>query len=295
MLKKFYIIFVIIYFIINKNKIQYNIIVMSIITLMNIISLLLPIGNKKNNKDDVCLSQANTPIRPNSKINNKNEELQKHIDKGYSKKLCEDMNKIEDKCKESKSFNKNLNVLKDLINKSIESKKYIEIIFKNILKDTSSSNELINLLTPSGTKGKFSGDILEELILEEINNIVNKLYLNKKIQIHFQENNKQYPTSEKPDIWIQYEDKTIIFMIQKDLWGGGQQSNRCEKYLNNNKYNNNNVKLICVVSEYLNIDSFKNKKNYDLLCKSIENKKLCWINHLEKNIIEFFNIKSKKS
>ena len=262
-----------------------------------------------NTKKNKILTKETTeasvpPIKIVEKVKNQdqhekeiqeNEELQKYINKGHSKNLCEDMNKIQDKCKESKSFKKNLNVLKDIINESFEntlfkeeSKKNIKILSKKIL----SNNKLINLLSPSGTKGKFTGAKLEELSLKEIENIVNKLGLNQKIPIHFQENNEQYPTPEIPDIWIQHEDKTIIFMIQKDLWGGGHQSNRCEKYLNNNKYNNNNVKLICVVSEYLNIDSFKNKKIYDLLCKSIKNKKLCWINHLEEIIIEFFNIKN---
>ena len=46
-------------------------------------------------------------------------------------------------------------------------------------------------------------------------------------------------------------------MNQLDLWGGGQQLNRGSKYIENNKHNNENSKLLCVVCNQI---TFKSKK-----------------------------------
>ena len=67
-------------------------------------------------------------------------------------------------------------------------------------------------------------------------------------------------------------------MNQLDLWGGGQQLNRGSKYIENNKHNNENSKLLCVVCNEI---QFKNKnKAY----------KLCYLNNLEHIIRKYFLI-----
>ena len=78
-------------------------------------------------------------------------------------------------------------------------------------------------------------------------------------------------------------------MNQLDLWGGGQQLNRGSKYIENNKHNNENSKLLCVVCNEIQFTSTKNKA-YKLFETGFTNDTLCYINNLKKIIISFFTI-----
>ena len=67
-------------------------------------------------------------------------------------------------------------------------------------------------------------------------------------------------------------------MNQLDLWDGGQQLNRGSKYIENNKYNNENSKLLCVVCNEIQIKSKKIKHtNYLKLFLKIIHYVICII------------------
>jgi hypothetical protein len=77
-------------------------------------------------------------------------------------------------------------------------------------------------------------------------------------------------------------------MNQLDLWGGGQQLNRGYKYIENNKHNNINSKLLCVVCNEIQFKSKKNK-TYKLFKIGFENNTLCYLNNLQTIISSYFN------
>ena len=76
-------------------------------------------------------------------------------------------------------------------------------------------------------------------------------------------------------------------MNQLDLWGGGQQLNRASKYIENNKHNNENSKLLCVVCNEIQFKSIKNKA-YKLFVNGFENNTLCYLNNLQNIITSYF-------
>lgn len=64
-------------------------------------------------------------------------------------------------------------------------------------------------------------------------------------------------------------------MNQLDLWGGGQQLNRGSKYIENNKHNTKDSKLLCVVCNEI---QFKSKnKAYALFVTGFEKDTLCYL------------------
>jgi hypothetical protein len=75
-------------------------------------------------------------------------------------------------------------------------------------------------------------------------------------------------------------------MNQLDLWGGGQQLNRGSKYLENNKHNNSNSKLLCVVCNEIQLKSNKNKI-YNLFDIGFNNNTLSYVNNIQ-NIISLY-------
>ena len=84
-------------------------------------------------------------------------------------------------------------------------------------------------------------------------------------------------TTEIPDWYIleKSTNKIIIGMNQLDLWGGGQQLNRGSKYIENNKHNSKDSKLLCVVCNEI---QFKSKnKAYALFEIGFEKDTLCYL------------------
>ena len=77
-------------------------------------------------------------------------------------------------------------------------------------------------------------------------------------------------------------------MNQLDLWGGGQQLNRGSKYIENNKHNNENSKLLCVVCNEIQFKSKKNKA-YKLFEMGFKNNTLCYLNNLKNIITAYFS------
>ena len=147
--------------------------------------------------------------------------------------------------------------------------------------------EYLLQLIPAGTKGVIRGN--------RFNNIVKKFIINlelnvERFEICFEKKCDGYFTTEIPDWYVleKTTNKIIIGMNQLDLWGGGQQLNRGSKYLENNKHNNENSKLLCVVCNEIHFKSKKNKA-YKLFEIGFTNNTLCYLKNLQNIITSYFN------
>jgi hypothetical protein len=147
--------------------------------------------------------------------------------------------------------------------------------------------EYLLQLIPAGTKGVIRGN--------RFNNIVKKFIINlelniERFEICFEKKCDGYFTTEIPDWYVleKTTNKIIIGMNQLDLWGGGQQLNRGSKYLENNKHNNENSKLLCVVCNEIHFKSKKNKA-YKLFEMGFTNNTLCYLKNLQNIITSYFN------
>ena len=139
--------------------------------------------------------------------------------------------------KECKSVKKAINTLENILYKYLDNETVNKISKDYLLK-----------LIPPGTKGVCRGNKFNEIVKDFIHKI--KLST-ERFEVCFEKKCKigEQFTPEIPDWYIleKSTNKIIIGMNQLALWGGGHQSNRGSKYIQENKYNNENVKLLCVV------------------------------------------------
>lgn len=172
-----------------------------------------------------------------------------------------------DKYLNTPSVQKKCKNLNDKLTKYNISNEIKEILVKDIIKD----------IIPPGTKGAVRGYEFN-LIVENKLRSMKFLQDSNKYELCFEKDCHMKKTGEIPDWYIiNYEnDKKVIGMNQVDLWGGGAQRNRFEKYMNKDDY-------ICVVCYDVNITT--NNKCYKLFEKGLMEDRLCWINNLE-NIIK---------
>ena len=216
------------------------------------------------------------------------EELEniKYINNRIKEEICyEIINQLTDNellpdYKNCKSVKNNIEILGNILQKHID---IDEKIKQNILDEC-----LLELLIPAGTKGVMRGNKFNNIIKDFIKN----LGLDQTLfEIYFEKKCKEYFTTEIPD-WYILEKKTnkiIIGMNQLDLWKGGQQLNRGSKYIEDNKHNSNNSKLLCVICNEIQFTSTKNKA-YNLFKMGFKNNTLCYIKNLKNIIKSYFNI-----
>ena len=177
--------------------------------------------------------------------------------------------------KDCKSVNNKIKILSDVLEKYIDNETKQKIIQEYLLQ-----------LIPAGTKGVIRGNKFNKIVKQ----FITKLPLNTdRFEICFEKKCESHFTSEIPDWFIleKSTNKTIIGMNQLDLWGGGQQLNRGAKYIIDNK--NNKFKLLCVVCNYIQFKSNKNK-SYKLFETGFKNNTLCYLNNLQNIIKNYFNI-----
>lgn len=178
--------------------------------------------------------------------------------------------------KECKSVKNAVQILENTLDKYVE----VEIKQKII-------NDYLLKLIPAGTKGVYRGNKFNEIVK---NHIINLNLDPEKFEVSFEKycHIEKYITSEKPDWYIleKSTEKIIIGMNQLDLWGGGQQTNRGSKYIENAQHNNEKSKLLCVVCNDIIISS-KNK-TYNLFEIGFRNNTLCYLNNLENIIMSYF-------
>ena len=168
-------------------------------------------------------------------------------------------------------------------------KKLSELLIKYTDEETTQKiiQEYLVQLIPAGTKGVIRGNKFNNIVKQ----FITKLDLDtNRFEICFEKKCDTHFTSEIPDWYIleKSTNKILIGMNQLDLWGGGQQLNRGFKYIENNKHNNINSKLLCVVCNEIQFKSKKNKA-YKLFKIGFENNTLCYLNNLQNIITSYFN------
>ena len=169
-----------------------------------------------------------------------------------------------------------------------EIKKLSGVLEKYIDEETKQNiiQDYLLQLIPPGTKGVIRGNKFNNLIKQFITNL---LLDADRFEICFEKKCESHFTTEIPDWYIleKSTNKIIIGMNQLDLWGGGQQLNRGFKYIENNKHNNENSKLLCVVCNEIQFKSKKNKA-YKLFESGFKNDTLCYLNNLQNIITSYF-------
>ena len=170
-----------------------------------------------------------------------------------------------------------------------EIKKLSDVLGKYIDEETKQKiiQEYLLQLIPAGTKGVIRGNKFNNIVKQFIAKLELDTY---RFEICFEKKCEGHFTTEIPDWYIleKSTNKIIIGMNQLDLWGGGQQLNRGSKYIENNKHNNENSKLLCVVCNEIVFKSKKNKA-YKLFETGFENNTLCYLNNLQNIITSYFN------
>jgi len=184
--------------------------------------------------------------------------------------------KLMDEYKECNSVKNEIQKLSEVLSKYTD-----ETTKCNIIRDY-----LLHLI-PSGTKGVIRGNKFNKLVKQ----FITKLELDtNRFDICFEKMAEKHLTAEIPD-WYIFEkttNKIIIGMNQLDLWGGGHQLNRGFKYIENNKHNTDNSKLLCVVCNEIQFKTNKSKA-YKLFETGFKSNTLCYLNNLQNIIISHFN------
>ena len=157
-----------------------------------------------------------------------------------------------------------------------EIKKLGDILEKYTDEETKGNiiNDYLLQLIPAGTKGVIRGNRFNNIVKQRIANI---RLDTSRFEIYFEKKCETHLTTEIPDWYIleKSTNKIIIGMNQLDLWGGGQQLNRGSKYIENNKHNTKDSKLLCVVCNEI---QFKSKnKAYALFEIGFEKDTLCYL------------------
>ncbi len=186
--------------------------------------------------------------------------------------------KLFDRYKESPSVIKSISKLDIVLSKYVNEEDKHKILEEYLLE-----------LIPAGTKGVIRGKKFNKIVEKKINSFD----LDKEnFDVSFEKKCEKHMTDEIPDWYILEKStgKTIIGMNQLDLWGGGQQINRGSKYLINNQNNSENSKLVCVVSNKIQLKSDKNK-TFKLFKVGFENDTLCYLNNLQSIIYSYFSLK----
>lgn len=183
--------------------------------------------------------------------------------------------KLMDEYKNCNSVKNEIKKLSDVLEKYMNEEIKEKIIEEYLLQ-----------LIPAGTKGVIRGNKFNNIVKQFITNLELDL---ERFEICFEKKCEGHFTTEIPDWYIleKSTNKIIIGMNQLDLWGGGQQLNRGSKYIENNKHNTENSKLLCVVCNEIQFKSKKNKA-YKLFEIGFKNNTLCYLNNLENIITSYF-------
>lgn len=206
------------------------------------------------------------------------EDINTRIKNEVCHKTLEELTDVKLLCnyKNCKSVKNEIKKLCDVLEKYVDEKTKQKIIQEYLLQ-----------LIPAGTKGVIRGNKFNNIVKQCITN----LSLNTvRFEICFEKKCESHFTSEIPDWYIleKSTNKIIIGMNQLDLWSGGQQLNRGSKYIESNKHNTENSKLLCVVCNEIQFKSKKNKA-YQLFKTGFENNTLCYLNNLQNIITLYFN------
>ncbi len=144
-------------------------------------------------------------------------------------------------------------------------------------------------IIPAGVKGAIRGNKFNKIVRD----VILALGLDAaKFEIVFEKKCSLLETSEIPDWYIREiaTTKIIIGMNQIDLWSGGQQTNRGDKYINNATINTPTSKLLCVVCNEVKIVRAGKVGPYKLFNKGFADDTLCYIKNIGPIVKKFFEI-----
>ena len=169
-------------------------------------------------------------------------------------------------------------------------KKLSDVLGKYIDEETKQKiiQEYLLQLIPAGTKGVIRGNKFNNIVKQ----FIRKLALDTdRFEICFEKKCEGHFTTEIPDWYIleKSTNKIIIGMNQLDLTSGGHQINRGYKYLIDNKHNNENSRLLCVICNEIQFKSNKNKA-YKLFEIGFNNNTLCYLKNIKFIVYDYFGI-----
>jgi hypothetical protein len=205
------------------------------------------------------------------------------INSRIKQEICYDtLNKLSeqalmDEYRNCASVRNEINKLGHVLEKYVESTETKETIIEEYLSE----------LIPAGTKGVIRGNKFNAIVKQFI---INLNLDATRFEICFEKKCEDHLTAEIPDWYIleKATNKILIGMNQLDLTSGGHQINRGFKYLIDNKHNNQNSKLLCVICNEIQFKSNKNKA-YKLFETGFSHDTLCYLNNLPHVIRSFFN------
>jgi hypothetical protein len=180
---------------------------------------------------------------------------------------------LKEKYYKSRSFLKNKSKFKEILDSAECSEIQTEFILDNIQE----------LIIPAQTKASLRGNEFNKIIKDFLMDLD---YLKgSRFTISFEKSNKH--SFERPDFTIieKSSGKVLNGMNQIDLWSGGAQLNRGHKYISSN-IKTKNYKLLCVVCEP---PSKLTKTIISLMSQGFETKSLCFINGIQKCLVDFFD------
>lgn len=198
------------------------------------------------------------------------EDLNRRIDEEICRKTIAELSdqSLMDEYKNCPSVKRRISVISDILDKqNLE-----ESVKQKILE------EYIPELIPPGTKGVVRGNRFNQIV----KGYILSLNLGDEYDIQFEKTLEE--SGERPDWYIKKGGKTLIGMNQIDIWGGGQQLNRGDKYINRECENTLLVSVICGEKKFKTTDT----RAYDLVSRGFNTGRLCYLNGLKRIITEYF-------
>lgn len=207
-------------------------------------------------------------------------ELKSIIDRSYDKEVDENISdeNLHEKYMEQKSVKKRMN--------DVRNKLY------GVIGDDDLLDNVINIITgyiiPAGTKGVVRGLCFNQIV----SNVIQTSFSAPNFIVCFEKYCQEVKTPEKPDWWIHNKENNryVVGFNQIDLWSGGAQTNRANKYLSDVFHNSipDNSKILCVICSEI---SFKRKTDKtNLFFQAFKKDRLCYT----KTLVDTINKLLKK-
>ncbi len=140
------------------------------------------------------------------------------------------------------------------------------------IEDILNNEYFVNLIILPQQKATIRGNLFNKYVFDECCKYIDKQYIKQEY--------KHESYAEILDLYISYNNKELCIYNQIDLWNGGEQLNRCDKYLNNPDKN-----ILCIV---LSKPTYKtNSKAYKLITPNL-NKHIIWFSNIGDFLTNYF-------
>lgn len=209
---------------------------------------------------------------PSEKIIDKFYNINKIISETYDYSVVNQLSlkNLKTEIINSKSFNKRKKDVERLFNK-----------YKIETRNTKIIDKLTYQFIPSGTKGVFRGNKFNKIIENKLKETFPQLDISVE--------GKEIGITEKYDFKITDGQKILIGMNQIDFWSGGHQINRADKYITIGRKFNDEKKFICVIADFIKINSLKNKA-MQIVAEGLIEEIIFYPKGLIKFVEKFFNL-----